>query len=111
MSVTCIVTDLQDSTNGSDFDSDFIFATNNPIMVKCAKRCYDEFPTIVNQLKESSITYENTKLAYSQMDNKFAKSRLGIGWSSNLAQLAMSYYWTEQDEDLYNNFVILSVVA
>lgn len=80
-------------------------------MVKCAKRCYDEFPTIVNQLKESSITYENTKLAYSQMDNKFAKSRLGIGWSSNLAQLAMSYYWTEQDENLYNNFVILSVVA
>ena len=69
-------------------------------MVKCAKRCYDEFPTIVNQLKESSITYENTKFAYSQMDNKFAKSRLGIGWSSNLAQLAMSYYWTEQDEIL-----------
>lgn len=111
VAVNCIGTDLQDRTNGSDFDSDFIFATNNPIMVKCAKRCYDEFPTIVNQLKESSITYENTKLAYSQMDNKFAKSRLGIGWSSNLAQLAMSYYWTEQDEDLYDNFVILSVVA
>lgn len=111
VAVNCIGTDLQDRTNGSDFDSDFIFATNNPIMVKCAKRCYDEFPTIVNQLKESSITYENTKLAYSQMDNKFAKSRLGIGWSSNLAQLAMTYYWTEQDEDLYNNFVILSVVA
>lgn len=111
VAVNCIGTDLQDRTNGSDFDSDFIFATNNPIMVKCAKRCYDEFPTIVNQLKESSITYENTKLAYSQMDNKFAKSRLGIGWSSNLAQLAMSYYWTEQDENLYNNFVILSVVA
>lgn len=111
VAVNCIGTDLQDRTNGSDFDSDFIFATNNSIMVKCAKRCYDEFPTIVNQLKESSITYENTKLAYSQMDNKFAKSRLGIGWSSNLAQLAMSYYWTEQDEDLYDNFVILSVVA
>lgn len=111
VAVNCIGTDLQDRTNGSDFDSDFIFATNNPVMIKCAKRCYDEFPTIVNQLKESSITYENTKLAYSQMDNKFAKSRLGIGWSSNLAQLAMSYYWTEQDEDLYDNFVILSVVA
>lgn len=111
VAVNCIGTDLQDRTNGSDFDSDFIFATNNPIMVKCAKRCYDEFPTIVNQLKESSITYENTKLAYSQMDNKFAKSRLGIGWSSNLAQLAMSYYWTEPKQELYDNFVILSVVA
>lgn len=111
VAVNCIGTDLQDRTNGSDFDSDFIFATNNPIMVKCAKRCYDKFPTIVNQLKESSITYENTKLAYSQMDNKFAKSRLGIGWSSNLAQLAMSYYWTEPKQELYDNFVILSVVA
>ena len=80
-------------------------------MVRCAKKCYDEFPTIVNQLKESSITYENTKLAYSQMDNKFAKSRLGIGWSSNLAQLAMTYYLTEPKQELYDNFVILSVVA
>lgn len=111
VAVNCIGTDLQDRTNGSDFDSDFIFATNNPVMVRCAKKCYDEFPTIVNQLKESSITYENTKLAYSQMDNKFAKSRLGIGWSSNLAQLAMTYYWTEPKQELYDNFVILSVVA
>lgn len=54
------------------------------------------------------------------MDNKFAKSQMGIGYSSNLAQLAMSYYWTElqkpyPDEsrlkELYDNFVILSVLA
>ena len=54
------------------------------------------------------------------MDNKFAKSRIGIGESSNLAQLAMTYYWTEKQKDnpdeeelneLYDNFVILSVIA
>ena len=54
------------------------------------------------------------------MDNKFAKSQLGIGLSSNLAQLAMTYYWTELNKEnpnkellkeLYDNFVILSVLA
>jgi hypothetical protein len=54
------------------------------------------------------------------MDNKFSGSQMGIGWSSNLAQLAMTYYWTElakesPDNDrlkeLYDNFVILSVLA
>ena len=45
------------------------------------------------------------------MDNKFAKSRIGIGESSNLAQLAMTYYWTNPSRELYDNFVILSVLA
>lgn len=89
-------------------------------MVECAKRCYEEFPTIVNELKESGITYQNTKSSYAAMDTKFAKSRMGIGYSSNLAQLAMTYYWSELSEDepdelklseLYDNFVILSVLA
>lgn len=54
------------------------------------------------------------------MDNVFSKSRIGIGYSSNLAQLAMTYYWTELQsenpdpqrlEELSDNFVILSVLA
>ena len=45
------------------------------------------------------------------MDNKFAKSKRGIGESSNLAQLALTYYWTNPQQDLYDNFVILSVLA
>lgn len=120
IAVNCIGTDIQDRLNGADFDSDFVFVTNNPTMVKCAKRCYENFPTIVNALKESGITYQNTRLAYAQMDNKFSKSRLGIGWSSNLAQLALTYYWTELHKEnpdvvllknYYDNFVILSVLA
>ena len=89
-------------------------------MVSAAEYCYRRYPTIVNALKESGITYRNTKADYAAMDNKFAKSQMGIGYSSNLAQLAMSYYWTElqkpePDErrlkELYDNFVILSVLA
>lgn len=120
MAVNCIGTDVQDRMNGEDFDSDFNLVTNNPVMVKYAEICYRDFPTIVNDLKESGITYKNTLLEYARMDNKFSKSRIGIGYSSNLAQLALTYYWTELQKDnpneerlheLYDNFVILSVLA
>ncbi len=111
MFVNCIHTDIQDRANGCDFDSDFFFVTNNNVMVQSAKVAYKKYPTIVNQLKESGITYKNNMSEYARMDNKFAKSRIGIGESSNLAQLAMTYYWTEPSKELYDNFVILSVLA
>ena len=120
IAVNCIGTDGQARANGMDFDSDFMLVTNQKEIVASAKRCYEEYPTIVNSLKESGITYNNTKSDYAVMDNKFASSKMGIGWASNLAQLAMTYYWTEiskenPDEEkvkqLYDNFVILSVVA
>ena len=97
-----------------------MLVTNQSTMVKCAERCYRDFYTIVNALQESGITYNNTKKDYAAMDNKFSKSRMGIGYSSNLAQLAMTYYWTELQKDspdekklkeLYDNFIILSVLA
>lgn len=120
IAVNCIHTDIQDRANGMDEDSDFMLVTNQPTMVNCAKKCYKEFYTIVNELKESGITYNNTKKDYAAMDNKFSKSRIGIGYSSNLAQLAMTYYWTELQkanpdkerlQELYDNFIILSVLA
>ena len=111
MAVNCIGTDIQDRANGCDFDADFFFATNNPTIVQCAKYCYQNFPTIVNQLKESGLTYKNTPLDYARMDNKLAMSRRGIGESSNLAQLALTYYWTKPQQELYDNFVILSIIA
>jgi hypothetical protein len=120
MAVNCIETDVQDRMNGEDFDSDFNLVTNHSTIVECAKKCYLEYPTIVNALQESGITYNNTMTDYSNMDNKFSGSKMGIGWSSNLAQLAMTYYWTEKAKDepdekklkeLYDNFIILSVLA
>lgn len=111
MAVNCIHTDLQDRLNGADFDSDFCFVTNNEVMVKGAQNAYANYPTIVNRLKESGVTYKNAPSEYARMDNKFAKSRIGIGESSNLAMLALTYYWTEPSKELYDNFVILSVLA
>lgn len=120
MAVNCIETDVQDRMNGEDFDSDFNLVTNHPTIVRLAKECYEKYPTIVNALQESGVTYNNTKTDYANMDNKFSGSQMGIGWSSNLAQLAMTYYWTELSKnspnekklkELYDNFIILSVLA
>lgn len=97
-----------------------MLVTNQKEIVKCSKICYENYPTVVNALKESGISYQNTKTDYANMDNKFSGSQMGIGWSSNLAQLAMTYYWTEKakenpDEnlmkELYDNFTILAVLA
>jgi hypothetical protein len=112
IAVNCIKTDIQDRANGMDEDSDFFYVTNHKTMSDYSRICYNDYPTIVNQLKESNITYKNTKLSYAEMDNRFAKSRMSIGESSNLAQLAMTYYWTNpNNQELYNNFIILSVLA
>ena len=97
-----------------------MLVTNQKEIVKASKNCYENYPTVVNALKESGVSYQNTKTAYADMDNKFSGTQMGIGWSSNLAQLAMTYYWTElskenPDEDLlkeyYDNFTILAVLA
>lgn len=97
-----------------------MLVTNQKEIVKASKICYKNYPTVVNALKESGVSYQNTKTAYADMDNKFSGTQMGIGWSSNLAQLAMTYYWTElakenPDENLlkeyYDNFTILAVLA
>ncbi len=120
IAINSIETDIQSRANGMDWDSDFVLTTNQKEIVKAAKYCYENYPTVVNDLKESGITYSNTKTAYANMDNKFSGSQMGIGWSSNLAQLAMTYYWTELSneisnenliKELYDNFIILAVVA
>ena len=120
MAVNCINTDIQSRMNGEDFDSDFNFVSNHPTLVKAAKICYEEYPTIVNDLAESGLTYDNKPSEYARMDNQLAHSQLGIGWSSNMAQLAMSYYWSEKAKEnpnpdllkqYYDIFIQLSVLA
>lgn len=122
MAVNCIGTTVQARMNGEDFDSDFNFVTNESNIVKCAKDAYLNYNTVVNAIEESALTYDNTTKDYARMDNNMAKSRLGIGWSSNLAQLAQSYRFTELSKDadlidvgkvkeLYDIIVIMSVLA
>ena len=119
MAVNCIHTDIQARMNGEDFDSDFNFVTNQPEMVKCAKIAYKEYPTVVNEIPESGMAYDNTMSEYARMDSAMQGAQKAIGGSSDSAQLAQSYMWTkvakrEYDVEylqLYHNTVILAVLA
>lgn len=119
MAVNCIHTDVQSRMNGEDFDSDFNFVTNQPQMVEAARIAYREYPTVVNEVPESGMSYNNTMKEYARMDSAMQGAQKAIGGSSDSAQLSQSYYWTKvangEDDDekqqLYENTVILAVCA
>ena len=119
MAVNCIHTDIQARMNGEDFDSDFNFVTNQPQMVEAARIAYRDYPTVVNEVPESGLTYDNTMEEYARMDSSMQSAQKAIGGSSDSAQLSQSYMWSkvakgEYDEEyqqLYNNTVILAVLA
>jgi len=122
MAVNCIHTDVQARMNGEDFDSDFNFVTNQPQMVEAARVAYRDYPTVVNEVPESGISYNNTMAEYAKMDSKMQSAQKAIGGSSDTAQLSQSYYWSElakspeeaSDDDkqqYYENTVILAVAA
>lgn len=113
-----IGTDVQARLNGQDLDSDSCYVTNQPDTVALAKKAYIEYPTIVNEipLKGTSV-YRKNMTSYALMDNKIAAGQDDVGSSSNVAQLALSYYYDlmyhtgEQNKDLRDVFVICSVLA
>lgn len=119
MAVNCIHTDIQARMNGEDFDSDFNFVTNQPQMVEAARIAYRDYPTVVNEVPESGMSYDNTMEEYARMDSAMQNAQKAIGGSSDSAQLSQSYYWTKvangeddaEKQQLYENTVILSVCA
>lgn len=88
-------------------------------MVEAARIAYRDYPTVVNEIAESGISYDNTMAEYAKMDSKMQSAQKAIGGSSDSAQLAQSYMWTkisrnEYDDEywqLYHNTVILAVLA
>ena len=113
-----IGTDVQSRLNGQDLDSDSCFVTNQPDIVALAKKGYMEYHTIVNEipLKGNSV-YRKDMTSYALMDDKIAAGQDDVGSSSNVAQLALSYYYDlmyhtgEQNKELRDVFVICSVLA
>ena len=96
----------------ADQDSDFGYTTNHPAIVEHARKCYLNYPTIVNNIPKEKNTYKNTMSDYALIDNNLAKSQTDIGESSNLAHIAQSYACTFPDIKEFNDYVcILSVIA
>ena len=111
IAVNMIHTDFQDRNNGSDQDSDSGFTTNQKDIVEHARKCYLEYPTIVNNIPKEKNNYNDTSLDYAKIDNNISNSSFVIGISSNLAQIAQTYSYNFTDEKYQNNVCILSVLA
>ena len=104
-------TDIQDRLNGCDFDSDSGYITNQKNIVECAKNCYLNYPTIVNNIPKDKNKYDNTLLSHAIVDNKLAQAQMAIGSSSNLAQVSITYSYNFDDQKYKDYVCILSVLA
>lgn len=109
-----IYTDVQSRLNGQDLDTDAVYVTNQSEIVKLAKCSYENYPTIINgiPLAGDSI-YKKDMKSYAKMDNKISAAQYAIGYASNVAQLALSYYYDGgcESTDLEDVFIICSVLA
>lgn len=112
--VNGIKTDIQSRANGMDMDTDSFYVTNQRNIVELAKIAYKNYPTIVSRIIETGNSeYSNTKESYAKMDNNIAAAQTDIGFSSNIAQLALSYYCHDgmDNQELEDIFIICSVLA
>lgn len=113
-----IGSDVQERMNSQDLDSDSCYVTNQTDIVNLAKKAYTEYSTIVNEIPLTGVSaYSKDMASYATMDNKIASGQDDVGSSSNIAQLALSYYYDaiyhtgKQNKDLRDIFVICSVLA
>lgn len=104
-------TDFCARHNGADFDSDTVYVTNQPEIVTHARRCYKEYPTIVNNIPMEKNIYDYKLKDFAIVDNVLAASQLAIGESSNLAQIALTYTYNFEDRKYLDYACILSVLA
>jgi len=109
-----IGTDVQSRLNGQDLDTDFIYTTNQKDIVDLAKKAYLKFPTIINDIQSvENNAYKKDMESYAKMDDQISAAQNAIGLSSDIAQLALSYYFDGgmKDTELENVFIICSVLA
>ena len=111
IAVNGIETDFQDRNNGSDADSDSLYVTNQIQIVDRAKYCYNNYPTIVNNIPKEKNIYDNILIDFAKVDNKLAAAQLDIGESSNVAQIGLSYSYNKFGGEINNQIAILAVLA
>ena len=92
-------------------DSDSIYVTNQKDIVNCAKYCYNNYPTIVNNIPKEKNHYEYCIESYAAIDSNLAAAQRAIGESSNLAQIALTYTYNLKDKKYQDYVCILSVLA
>lgn len=72
-----------------------IYVTNQPQIVKQALYCYNNCPTVVNNIPKEKNIYSNELSNFAIIDNKLSAAQLDIGESSNVAQIGLSYTYND----------------
>lgn len=108
-----IGTDVQPRLSGQDLDSDSIYVTNQIDIVGLARRAYLEYPTIINAINPRAKSYTKSMEDFALMDASIAVGQQDVGESSNIAQLALSYWFDCgcNSKELEDVFIICSVLA
>lgn len=109
-----IGTDTQARLNSQDCDSDFVYVTNQPELAELARTAYVEYPTIINAVEEKGVSeYHFCPEDFAKMDNAISAAQISIGVSTDLAQMALSYYYAGKmkSRELEDIFIILSVIG
>ena len=109
-----IGTDVQSRLNGQDLDTDSVYATNQPDIVDIAKTAYSDYPTIINDIGlKGKSEYGKDMESYAKMDSSISSAQYAIGNASNIAQLALSYYFDggSTSTELEDVFITCSVLA
>jgi len=83
-------TDIMNRLQGCDWDSDFAFCSDNPILTKAAKIC-TKILTPVNGFEQTKLRKKNTSKNLANIDHLIGNNQ--IGNICNMAQLLQSYYW------------------
>ena len=112
--VNGIGTDIQCRANGMDMDTDGFYVTNQTDIVDIAEYAYKNYPTIINDIPLlGNNVYKKDMESYAKMDNKISSSQNATGEASNIAQLALSYYYDGgcKSKELEDVFIICSVLA
>ncbi|ERI90972.1 hypothetical protein HMPREF1982_03534 [Clostridiales bacterium oral taxon 876 str. F0540] len=113
IAVNLVQTELQDLANGLDEDSDFLLCTNNKVSLQATKKVFrnKDYACIVNNIPKDTKKWINDNSSVAMIDNLLAKSKNSIGVTSNLAQLALSFYQQEQTQELRDIVCIMSCLA
>lgn len=113
IAVNLVKTELQDLANSMDEDSDFMLCTTNPVAVQAAEKVFrtKDYACIVNNIPKDNKKWINNNESIAKIDSLLAKSKNSIGITSNLAQLALSYYQQERTKELRDIVCICSVLA
>lgn len=102
--------DLPDTLQGADFDSDSVLACNDPLIIKKVKEV-SGLPAPINRIKFDTLLRKNNPHQSADIDNIIQESQNYIGIICNCAQTMNSYYWDEFFKPTCDNEKLKSIYS